>query len=137
MRQCPEGRGNCPGLGGKNVLLAGEELRGKRYPRAGGGSRSGAAITRRCGTTPLRRKRIVISRPASGKWGGQCPSTGLAPPPLVALRRAQPERDLRRLHRLLHHREQPLPHLRQVHLIAHGGAERRQRARRVILAPIE
>src|SRR5260370_40058685 len=26
MRQCPEGRGKCPGLGGKIVLLAGGEL---------------------------------------------------------------------------------------------------------------
>jgi hypothetical protein len=50
---------------------------------------------------------------------------------------AQPQGDMRRLHRLLHHRHQVLTQCCQVHFIAQSGAERFQRAGSIVLAAVE
>src|SRR5579863_4623947 len=49
----------------------------------------------------------------------------------------KPERDVARLHRLLHHREQVLAQLRQINLIAKSGAKSSQRFGGIILAAVE
>src|SRR6266699_6511647 len=49
----------------------------------------------------------------------------------------QPERDMGWLHRLLHHRQQALAQLVQVHLVAQGGTESGQGLSGVILAAVE
>ncbi len=50
---------------------------------------------------------------------------------------AQPDREVFRLHRLVDHREQPLPQRFPVDFIARGRTEALERARSVILAPVE
>ena len=50
---------------------------------------------------------------------------------------AQPQRDMRRLHRLLQHGQQFLPQLIQVHFLPQGGAEGSQRLGRIIFATVE
>ena len=49
----------------------------------------------------------------------------------------QPERDMRGLHRLLHHGQQVLAQLVQVHFLTQGGAEGCHGPGGVILAAIE
>ncbi len=55
----------------------------------------------------------------------------------VVFRWTQPQRDIRGLHGLLHHRDQVLAQLRQIDLITQGGTEGRHRASSIILAPVE
>src|SRR5260221_11400232 len=55
----------------------------------------------------------------------------------VMCRWTQPQRDMRGLHRLLHHGQQLLAQLVQVHLLPQGGAESGHGLGGVILATIE
>src|SRR5215472_7794421 len=56
---------------------------------------------------------------------------------IVSFRLSEPERDMRRLHRLVDHRQQMFAQLRQIYLLAQGSAEGGQRLLSVILAPIK
>src|SRR5436305_12493139 len=57
--------------------------------------------------------------------------------PLLFFRLSQPERDMRRLHRLLHDLNQLFAQLVQIHLIAQYRAKMSKRLRRIILPAIE
>jgi hypothetical protein len=71
-------------------------------------------------------------------WGNKTiGDPGFRPVFYFLLGLTQPQRDMRWLHRLLHHHSQFLPQLLQVHLMAQGSTKSGKRPDRVILTPEE